>query len=84
MSKRLQVVMDERDLRDVQQAARAHRMTVAEWVRQVLKVACATQPRYDSKQKLAALQAAMKHEFPAPEIGQMLKEIERGYTIDLG
>jgi hypothetical protein len=39
MSKRLQVLLDEPEWREVQRAARASRVTVAEWVRQALRAA---------------------------------------------
>jgi hypothetical protein len=39
MSKRLQVVMDEAEYREVQEAAAAVRMTVSEWVRRILREA---------------------------------------------
>ncbi|MBP1597340.1 MAG: hypothetical protein H6Q05_2717, partial [Acidobacteria bacterium] len=37
MSKRLQVLLDESELREIQRVARAQKMTVAEWVRQILR-----------------------------------------------
>ena len=39
MSKRLQVLLDEPEWREIQKAARAERKTVAEWVRQALRTA---------------------------------------------
>ncbi len=60
MDARLQVVMDARELAEIQRFARQQRMTTAEWVRQ-------------------ALRAAAHHAFPAPDIDQMLREIEKGY-----
>jgi hypothetical protein len=35
MTKRLQVLLDEHELREMHRMARAERMTLAEWVRQV-------------------------------------------------
>jgi predicted HicB family RNase H-like nuclease len=37
MSKRVQVLLDEEELRKIQRAARAQKMTVAAWVRQALR-----------------------------------------------
>lgn len=78
MSKRLQVLLDEPDWRDVQRAARAQRLTVAEWVRQALRAARRTEPLRDTDKKLAVVRAAARHAFPTAEIDQMLAEIQRG------
>lgn len=79
MSKRLQVVMDDQELRDIERAARVHRMTVAEWVRQTLRAARRAEPRGDPGRKLAAVRAAARNSFPAGPIEEMLADIERGY-----
>jgi hypothetical protein len=79
MSKRLQVLLDEPELKEIQRAARAQRMTVAEWVRQALRAARRAVPARDPGRKLAALRAAARHTFPTADIEQMLEEIESGY-----
>jgi hypothetical protein len=79
MSKRLQVLLEEQELKEIQRAARAERMTVAEWVRQALRSARREVPLRDPERKLAAIRAAARHSFPAPDIEKMLEEIERGY-----
>jgi hypothetical protein len=33
----------------------------------------------DTERKLAAVQAAVRHEYPTADIGQLLAEIESGY-----
>ena len=82
MVKRLQVVLDSRELAEIQRFARQQRMTTAEWVRQALRSARKAAPTTDAKKKLAALRAASHHAFPAPDIDQMLREIARGYEPD--
>ena len=82
MSKRLQVLVDEKEYREIQQVARRSRMTVAEWVRQALRLARRREPLRDAERKLEAVRAAAKHEFPTGEIDQILSEIERGYLAD--
>jgi hypothetical protein len=84
MSKRLQVVLDDAELRDIQRLARQERMTVAEWVRRALRAARRSVPRGDAGRKLEAVRAAARHEFPTADIGTMLAEIERGYTTERG
>jgi hypothetical protein len=79
MSKRLQVIFDDAELREIKQAARRHRLTVAEWVRQTLRAARRQAPGGDAKRKLAQVRAAATHSFPAGSIDRMLAEIESGY-----
>lgn len=82
MSKRLQVILDDREMREIQRAARRHRMTVAEWVRQALRAARREDPETDARKKLEVVRAAAMHSFPAGDIEGMLSEIERGYASD--
>jgi hypothetical protein len=79
MSKRLQVLLEEPELREIQRAARAQRVTVAEWVRQALRAARRRQPIVDPRRKLEAIRSAARHSFPVGDIEQMLAEIETGY-----
>lgn len=78
MTKRLQVVLEARELAEIQRFARQQRMTTAEWVRQALRTARKSGPSTDVKKKLAAVRSASHHAFPAPDIDQMLREIEQG------
>jgi hypothetical protein len=84
MSKRLQVVLDDAELRDIQRIARRQRLTVSEWVRQTLRAARRRAPGGGAAKKLEAVRAAVRHSFPTAEIDQMLAEIERGYTSRSG
>ncbi len=80
MSKRLQVLLDERELREIQRLAQGQRMTVAEWVRQALRAARRRAPLGDAGKKIEVLRAAARHSFPTADIDQMLAEVERGYV----
>lgn len=84
MSKRLQVLLDDAELRDIQRIARRQRLTVAEWVRQTLRAARRRAPGGDAAKKLKAVRAAVRHSFPTAEIDEMLADIERGYTGRVG
>jgi hypothetical protein len=84
MSKRLQVLFDDAELRQIRRAARHARLTTAEWVRRALREARRTQPASDPDRKLRVVRAAAAHAFPAPDIEQMLAEVERGYRQDAG
>lgn len=79
MTKRLQVLLEESELREVRKAARARRVTVAEWVRQAMRDARRQEPLRPPERKLAVIRAAARHEFPTADIERMLEEIERGY-----
>lgn len=79
MSKRLQVLLDEPEMREVRRIARRRKMTVAEWVRQALRAARSETPEDDPAKKLAIVRVAARHAFPTAEIEQMLDEIDRGY-----
>jgi hypothetical protein len=79
VTKRLQVLLEESELRDVQKAARRDRVTTAEWVRRALRTARRTQPLTDTGRKLDVVRQAARQAFPAPDIDQMIAEIERGY-----
>ncbi len=79
MTKRLQVLLEDPEWRAVQKAARAERMTVAEWVRQTLRAARAERTTGDVDGRLAAIRRAAQHEFPTADIDQMNAEIAQGY-----
>jgi hypothetical protein len=79
MTKRLQVLFEDDELRELQRLARQHRMTTAEWVRHVLRAARDAGAGADVGQKLAAVHTATAHSFPTGDIDLLLAEIERGY-----
>jgi hypothetical protein len=80
MSKRLQVILQDPEYREIQRAARSRHMSIAEWVRQALVLARRREPLGDVEKKLAAIRAAARHESPTSDIDTMLAEIERGYS----
>ena len=82
MAKRLQVLLDDAEFRELRRVAKARRMTVAAWVRQTLRAARQREPLGDAAEKIAAVRAAAMHRFPTGGIDQMLDEIERGYLRD--
>ena len=79
MAKRLQVILQDPDYREIQRMARSRHMSMAEWVRQALDLARRREPVNDTSKKLAAVRAAVKHNGPTADIDVMLAEIERGY-----
>lgn len=79
MAKRLQVILQDPDYREIQRAARSRHMSLAEWVRQALDLARRREPLGSVSKKLEAIRRAAKHEFPVSDIDEMLAEIEQGY-----
>jgi hypothetical protein len=79
MAKRLQVIIQDPEYREIQRVARARHMSIAEWVRQALDLARRREPLGSISKKLEAIRLAAKHEFPVSDIDEMLEEIERGY-----
>jgi len=84
VAKRLQVILEDPEYREIQRMARANRMSLAEWVRRALAAARRREPGIDAGKKLSAVRAATRHAFPSGDIGDMLAQIERGYTSDRG
>lgn len=83
MAKRLQVIVQDPEYRDIQRAARLRRMSIAEWVRQSLVQARRSEPSREVASKLEVIRAAARMEFPTADIDRMLDEIEQGYGSGL-
>ncbi|HVZ86070.1 MAG TPA: CopG family transcriptional regulator [Polyangia bacterium] len=79
MSKRLQVILDDEEMAEIQRVAQRNRMTSSEWVRQALRKARSAEPHGDVRKKLGLVRRATEHAFPTADIDDMLAEIERGY-----
>jgi hypothetical protein len=82
MSKRLQVLLEDAELREIQRLARSQRMSVAEWVRAALRAARQRQPAGDTGKKLEVVRAAAQHAYPTADIEAMLGQIESGYVAE--
>jgi hypothetical protein len=79
MSKRLQVLLPDQEMSEIQRLARRERMAVGEWVRRALREARARKPVNDPESKLRAVRHGAEYSFPTGDVPQMLEEIERGY-----
>ncbi|MGD0630212.1 MAG: hypothetical protein ABR987_12715 [Terracidiphilus sp.] len=79
MAKRLQVIVQDPEYRDIQRAARLRRMSIAEWVRQALVQARRSEPSREVANKLEVIRTAARMDFPTADIDRMLDEIEQGY-----
>jgi hypothetical protein len=79
MSRRLQVLLPDQEMSDIQRLAKRERLTVGEWVRRALREARTSRPAIEPETKLKAVRRAATCSFPTADLGQMLDEIERGY-----
>jgi len=79
MAKRLQVIIQDTEYREIKRAARSHQMTIAQWVRQALTQAQRREPTGTVSRKLAVIRAAARYQYPTADIDGMLAEIEMGY-----
>lgn len=79
MSKRLQVLLPDQEMLEIQRLAKRERITTGEWVRRALREARESKPVNDPETKLKAIRRAAECSFPTADIEQMNAEIERGY-----
>jgi hypothetical protein len=79
VAKRLQVILQDPDYREIQKMARSRRMSLAEWVRQALDSARRREPLGSPGKKLEVIRASAQHDYPTADIDAMLAEIEMGY-----
>lgn len=81
MAKRLQVILQDPEYREIQRLARARHLSIAEWVREALAIARRKEPLGDAGKKLDVVRAAARHTYPTADIDHMLSEIESGYGV---
>jgi hypothetical protein len=79
MAKRLQVILQDPDYREIQRMARARHLSIAEWVRQALDLARRREPLGSVGKKIEVIRAAARHDYPVSDIDGILAEIESGY-----
>ncbi len=79
MTKRLQVLLDDEELAEIQDLARRRHQTTAAWVREALRAARDTATYPEAGRKLRAIREAATSAYPIADIEDVLAEIERGY-----
>ena len=79
MSKRLQVILDDDEMKAIVAIAQNRSMTVSGWVRAVLREARSRHPQIAGNRKIQTVRAAVRHAYPTADADQMLAEIESGY-----
>ena len=80
MGKRLQVLLDDDEYKEIQTAARGQSRSVSEWVRQALRKARSDRPRATKESKLRAIAESGRHQYPTADLDDMLNEIEGSYN----
>jgi hypothetical protein len=76
---RLQVLLPDSEMTEIQRLAQRDGVTVGKWVRRALEEARTRQPVNAPEEKLKAVRLSTKYSFPTSDIDQMLSEIEQGY-----
>jgi hypothetical protein len=79
MSKRLQVILDDDEMKEIEALAQTRKMTVSGWVRTALREARSRYPQVAGDRKIQVVRAAIRHGFPTADMDKMLAEIESGY-----
>ena len=82
MRKRLQILLDDTEYREIQALPRRQRVTVAELVRQALREARSAHPS-TMETKLRAISDASQHHFPTTDTQTMLRETAPRYPTPL-
>ena len=79
MTKRLQVLLDDDELNEIQALAKRRRQTTAAFVREALRSARMAAEYPTIEHKLRAIREAARYAFPAGDIETILAETESGY-----
>lgn len=72
MRKRRQVILDDKETRDIQRTAKRQQVAVAEWVRQALLAVHRQAPLTDAKKKRGVVCTVARHDFPTGDLDQIL------------
>jgi hypothetical protein len=78
MSKRLQIVMSDKEIEALRKSAQREGLTLSEWARKALEKARQSQRGPTTEQKLKALDRALECQHPTADMDEILASIERG------
>ena len=65
------MILKDPEYREIQRVARSRRMSIAEWVRQALDLACRREPIGGASKKLEVIREVAEHEYPLSDIEGM-------------
>jgi hypothetical protein len=71
------VILKDSEYREIRRTARSRHMSTSAWVRQALKLARFRESVSSAGKKLEVIRAAVQHEYPVADIGDMLTQIEK-------
>jgi len=83
MSKRLQVILDDHEMKGNPQHCTPEAHDCRGWVRRALRAAKSEEPCANPHRKLRVLQAATAHSFPTADIEELLDQTEQGHSDGL-
>lgn len=84
MSKRLQVLIDEREYGKFAKQARTEGKSLGAWVRDSLRAICQQSVSSSPEAKMNRLrEIAQRSSLPSSDIDSMLREVDQGYRDDL-
>jgi hypothetical protein len=76
----LDVLLEEDEWWEVREAASRRGIGVEDWVRLALREAYGREANRDLGEKLRAIRAAARHDFPTADVDEMADQIKRGYS----
>ncbi len=80
MSKRLQVLLSDKEYARVQRLAKRRKQTLGGFVREILRNATPPRTEEDASEKLKVIEKAANYSFPVGDLDVLLAEIESGYS----
>lgn len=83
MSKRLQVLVTDEEMRLVKEMAAASHVSSGQWVRQLIRQATERRSPKTYEERMRLTLEAAKFNLPTCDIDQMNREIEEGYVSGL-
>lgn len=79
MSIRLQVLLDEEELKEVKMLAGQEKITVSAWVRQAIQHEKKERPGTAARKKLQIIESFSKYDFPTGDYKDIAAELDLGY-----
>jgi hypothetical protein len=76
MAKRLRVIIQDAECREIRRLARSRGMSISKWVRQAPGLARRPESTGDIGKKLVVIRTALRHNYLSGDIDAMLSEIE--------
>jgi hypothetical protein len=79
MSIRLQVILENEEMKEIKKLAEQEKMTVSAWVRRAIAHEKRERPTLIAHKKIDVIRKASQYNFPSGDIDTITAEIESGY-----